>query len=155
MRHFSDHDLICVWDKNQEYKSFFETKVNEHFSKSFIREYLKCGRLHDWYLSELSVFSPGKNMLRDKKNPRTNLKLSFVSHDRQVILIYKNINALHVEHKRSSDVRWGVIGFGCCLTNRFDVLDERCVCHGYFFEGGVIEITGERILFMKQRIELL
>lgn len=120
-------------------------------SGSFVDALEKRSGLHDWYLEDFFLSNTGKQLHLYSKVRTSTIQLGFYYGTREhVMLIYKNVTALHVENHNTRRAMGGSpTGFGCSLHNRFDIIDAKTLCHGWLFEAGVMEITFEKVSFKK------
>jgi len=103
--------------------------------------------MHDWYFEELVISNSGKAIRNYSRNREETVHLYFYSgDDKHILFVYKNVDSIEISFETTDDVsRISYNGFGRCISNRFDIADERRVWQGYLFEGGIIELRFETV----------
>jgi len=148
MKHFTKESLQELYTgKYHDYMDFYKKMIIPRLPKSFTKEYEKQHLMHDWFFEEVLVANSGKIVKEYSRNRKETVQLCFYSGDeKHILFVYKNVDWLEISFETTDDVsRISYNGFGCCISNRFDIADEKSLWHGFLFEGGVIELRFEKI----------
>ena len=155
MKHFEIDALRdLVTGRYKEYELFYSSTILKRLQASFVAKYEKFQRMHDWYFDDLLVANSGKAIREYSRNQEETVQLGFCSGDgRYVTYFYKNVTSLEVSYEKTDDVaHYSLNGFGRCLSNRFDVEDDKTLWQGYLFEGGNLELKFEKVSIRELRI---
>ena len=155
MKHFERdalHELIT--GRYKEYELYYSSIILKRLQASFASKYEKFHRMHDWYFDDLLVANSGKAIREYSRNQEETVQIGFYSGDgKYATYVYKNVTSLEVSFEKTDDVsRVSMNGFGRCLSNRFDIDDDKKIWQGFLFEGGTIELKFEKVSISELRI---
>ena len=156
MKHFERdalHELIT--GRYKEYELYYSSTILKRLQASFASKYEKFHRMHDWYFDDLLVANSGKAIREYSRNQEETVQIGFYSGDgKYATYVYKNVTSLEVSFEKTDDVsRVSMNGFGRCLSNRFDIDDDKKIWQGFLFEGGTIELKFEKVSISELRIQ--